>query len=120
MRARLLAETRLLDATPVSVLAYAGLRPEEARALRWTDVGERTIRVERVVAGDVVKPTKTGRIRTVRLAAALADDLERWRDQELPSANGLVFPTPRGRSGPTSITATGVCGSTNPSLRRSG
>ena len=31
------------DATLVSVLAYAGLRPGEALALRWSDVRERTI-----------------------------------------------------------------------------
>ena len=38
------------DATLVSVLAYAGLRPGEALALTWGDVGERTILVERSVA----------------------------------------------------------------------
>lgn len=31
----------------VSVLAYAGLRPGELRALRWGDVRERTILVQR-------------------------------------------------------------------------
>ena len=55
MRAVLLEEERLRDATLVSVLAYAGLRPEEARALRWEDVGERTIRVERAAAGSTVE-----------------------------------------------------------------
>jgi integrase len=70
MRSRLLADGRLLDATLVSVLAYAGLRPEEARALRWSDVGERTIRVERAAAGSAIKATKTGKIRTVRLNRA--------------------------------------------------
>ena len=47
------------DATLVSVLAYAGLRPGEALALTWADVGERTILVERSVALGEVKETKT-------------------------------------------------------------
>ncbi|RDI76057.1 hypothetical protein Gocc_0476 [Gaiella occulta] len=34
LRGQLLVQGRLLDATLVSVLAYAGLRPEEARALQ--------------------------------------------------------------------------------------
>ena len=34
------------DATLVSVLAYAGLRPGEALALRWDDVRERTLLVD--------------------------------------------------------------------------
>jgi integrase len=51
MRARLLGDDRLIDATLVSVLAYAGLRPEEARALMWSDVSGRTILIERAAAG---------------------------------------------------------------------
>lgn len=72
IRARLLAAGQLRDAMLVSVLAYAGLRPEEARALRWEDVGERTIRVQRAAAGSTVKETKTDEIRTVRPGAAFA------------------------------------------------
>jgi integrase len=51
MRAALLADERVSDATLLTVLAYAGMRPEEARALRWSGVGERTLRIERAVAG---------------------------------------------------------------------
>src|SRR5262249_4744877 len=50
IRAHLIAKGRIRDATLVSVLAYAGLRPGEALALRWGDLGERTILVERAAA----------------------------------------------------------------------
>jgi integrase len=62
------------DAMLVSLLAYAGLRPQEARALRWAHVGERTL---------TVHAPKTRRHRTqprsVRLLAPLAQDLREWR-----------------------------------------
>ena len=58
------------DATFVSVLAYAGLRPQEARALRWRHVRDRTL---------VVNAPKTGQRRTVRLLGPLVTDLAGWR-----------------------------------------
>ena len=58
----------------VRLLAYSGLRPQEARALRWAHVGERTL---------IVHAPKTRRHRTqprsVRLLAPLAHDLREWR-----------------------------------------
>ncbi len=39
------ARLRPRDAMFVRLLAYAGLRPQEARALRWGHVGERTLTV---------------------------------------------------------------------------
>jgi integrase len=51
---------RLRDATLVSGLAYAGLRPGEALALTWAEVGERTILVEKALALGVTKTTKNG------------------------------------------------------------
>lgn len=60
----------LRDATIVSVLAYAGLRPQELRRLRWGSVKERTL---------VVGAPKTGRWRSVRLLDHLAADLRAWR-----------------------------------------
>ena len=95
MRAHLLAAGAERDAALLSVLAYAGLRPEEARALRWSDVGERTVLVERAAAGSTIKGTKTGAIRSVRLLAPLAEDLARWKLAS-PSPGELVFPTSRG------------------------
>jgi integrase len=50
MRAYLLAngsEHPQRDATFVALLAYAGLRPGEALALRWGDIRERTLLVQR-------------------------------------------------------------------------
>ena len=80
IRQALLVEERELDATLVSVLAYAGLRPQEARGLQWGDVGLRTLRVERAAAGSTIKSTKTEELRTVGLVPPLADDLKRWRE----------------------------------------
>ena len=95
MRARLLANGHERDAAIVSVLAYAGLRPGELRALQWSDVQERTILVERAAAGRTIKATKTEKIRSVRLLEPLAEDLQRWREAS-PSKCDLVFPTARG------------------------
>jgi integrase len=58
------------DAAIISVLAYAGLRPQELRGLRWGHVGKQTL---------VVGAPKTHSRRTVRLLAALAADLAAWR-----------------------------------------
>jgi integrase len=69
----------------------AGLRPQEARALRWSDVRERTIRVERAAAGTGVKATKTEELRTVRLLSPLSEDLVSLRGDS--QADDLVFPT---------------------------
>ena len=81
------------DATLVSVLAYSGLRPGEALGLRWGDIGERTIRVERSVSYGEVKSTKTNRARTVDLLVPLAADLAEWRMAcGRPPTEGLVFP----------------------------
>ncbi len=97
MRAYLLSTDRHLDATLVSVLAYAGLRPGEAIGLRWHDIGERTILVERSVAFGQLKSTKTSSTRSVRLLGPLKDDLRAWRDQASRTAEtDLVFPAPDG------------------------
>jgi integrase len=83
------------DAALISVLAYAGLRPQEALALRWADVRERTILVERAVSLGEEKDTKTHAHRTVRLLAPLREDLLAWRMRAgRPRDNALVFPGP--------------------------
>lgn len=77
----------------MSVLAYAGLRPGEAVGLRWGDVRDRTILVERAVALGEVKTTKTGKTRSVRLLGPLASDLAQWRlASGRPPDQSLVFP----------------------------
>jgi integrase len=76
------------DATLVSVLAYAGLRPGEALDLRWGDVQERTL---------VVSASKTGRRRTVRLVNPLVTDLAAWElASGRPGASAFVFPSAAG------------------------
>jgi integrase len=82
---RMRATMGVRDATIVSVLAYAGLRPGEALDLRWGDVLERTL---------VVTASKTGRRRVVRLLRPLASDVAAWRlASGRPSASALVFPS---------------------------
>jgi integrase len=89
---------RQRDATLVSLLAYAGVRPEEARLLRWQDVGERTL---------LVTSPKTKRVRprrTVRLLTPLRQDLLEWQlALGRPGARDPVIPDVRG--GPWSETA---------------
>jgi integrase len=81
------------DAALLAVLAYAGLRPGEALALRWGDVRDRTLLVERSLSLGVEKGTKTGAHRTVRLLAPLAADLREWRMRAgRPEADALIFP----------------------------
>ena len=68
------------DALIVSLLAYAGLRPGELRALRLADVREGTILVQRAANPDgSVKATKTQHGRSVRLVAPLSQDVREYR-----------------------------------------
>lgn len=73
-------QLELRDRTLVSVLAYAGLRPEsEAVVLTWRSVGERTLSIH---------ATKTGRARQVRVLEPLREDLALWAES---GKRGLVF-----------------------------
>ncbi len=84
------------DATLLSVLAYAGLRPSEALVLRWEDVRERTILVQRAIALGGEDDTKNSQDRTVRLLAPLKADLAEWcMACGRPDGAALVFPTDR-------------------------
>jgi integrase len=84
------AYTRHRDATLLSVMAYAGLRPHEAWILTWSDLRERTL---------LVYSPKTDHTRTVRLLAPLADDLRRFKMASgRPDDDALIFPGPDGRA----------------------
>ena len=99
MRAGFLQDERERDAALLCLLAYAGLRPSEALALRWRDVGRWSLRVERALSNGVEKSTKTGKIRTVRLLGPLADDLEAWRDRAgKPKLDSFLFTKADGSS----------------------
>jgi len=74
------AQTRRRDALIVSILAYAGLRPGELRALPLAAVRENTVLVERGANPDgSSKPTKNRQHRTVRLLSALAQDVHEYK-----------------------------------------
>src|SRR4029453_12108009 len=85
------------DAGLVSCLAYGGLRPGEALALRWADVRGQTIVVDKALALGETKETKTRRNRTVRLLKPLASDLAAWRmDCGRPPDSEHVLPMKSG------------------------
>jgi integrase len=96
IRATLLLRGRRRDASLVSVLAYAGLRPGEALALTWGDIRENTIIVDkRVTLGEVKVGAKSSARprRTVRLLRSLSQDLAEWRlASGRPADQALVFP----------------------------
>ena len=86
------------DATLISILAYAGLRPGEALGLRWGDVREQTLLIQRAMSLGEESDTKTRQHRTVRLLAPLAADLRAWRMAAgRPDDCELVFPNKEGR-----------------------
>lgn len=95
------AHVQAWDATLLSVLAYAGLRPEEALALEWRHVRQGTLLVEQKnVDGQLLPGQKVdGKPpRTVDLLAALRADLTQHRlATGRPSDLTLVFPRPDGR-----------------------
>jgi integrase len=83
------------DRVLMSVLAYAGLRPEVAPPLRWSDLG-RAIAVSRTFThGELRERTKTGRIRSVEIVAPLAADLGALRPR-VHGVDEMVFPSPTG------------------------
>jgi integrase len=97
MRTDLLSSGRRRDATLVVVLAYAGLRPQEALGLPWGNVRGRTLLIDRAQSDEGLKDTKTGGLRSVRLLAPLAADLAAWRLESGPLIGvALVFPNREG------------------------
>jgi site-specific recombinase XerC len=82
---------RMMDATLVSLLAYAGPRPEsEALPMRWEQIGRATI---------TFRATKSGKVleRETRLLRPLARDLAEWRLRSFGSGpDELVFPSAAG------------------------
>jgi integrase len=76
-----------------------GLRPQEAMALSWTHVRDRTLLIEqRVVDGAIRRSTKTRQNRTVRLLAPVVRELKELRMwQRRPGTEALLFAGPGGR-----------------------
>lgn len=96
IRARMLADGRPEDATLVSVMAYAGLRPVEVQWLRWRHVGARSLQVPTQPLGRTgPSAPRHWPTRRVRLLEPLAQDLEAWRAAAGPARDGeLIFPSP--------------------------
>jgi integrase len=97
MRAKLLGESRLRDVTLLVVLGYAGLRPQEALALEWRHVRERTLLVERAVSDGQLKALKNRRQpRTVDLLEPLREDLDAWHAATSSAPTAPIFPAASG------------------------
>jgi integrase len=92
------------DALLVSLMAYGGLRPEEALALTWPDVRERILNVDKAVAHGQAKATKNENRRAVDVLAPLADDLDAHRKALTvpPGPGAWLFPHPQDPSQPWS------------------
>jgi integrase len=86
-----LARKRPADATLVSVLGYAGLRPGEALGLRWADVEKISISIARSISMGQEKETKTGALRVIRPPRQVFQDLATWKLAS-PAPFGLVWP----------------------------
>lgn len=86
------------DKMLVRLLAFTGMRPSEALALRWSDVGDHTVRVSKALALGKEKETKTRRDRSVPLSPELVGALEAWRtEQRYPVPAALLFPRKDGQ-----------------------
>ena len=88
-------------ATLISVLAYLGLRPQEALALQWRHVRTNTVLIEQRITGDEVRAGQKAKgkpPRSVDLLAVVAEDLAAHRAAQGPRrpATSFVFPRPDG------------------------
>lgn len=89
------------SATLISVLAYVGVRPQDALALKWSDLDpgkKRPLLIERKnVDGQIHRGGKTGDgyIRRVYVPPMVQDDLATWRDAS--PGRELIFPRRDGR-----------------------
>ncbi len=95
LRVGLLRRGDLAGATLLSVLAYVGIRPQDALALEWSHVGEKLTVIQKNANGVISPGSKTGDRyrRAVYLPAPVAADLEEWR-REAPEWP-LIFGRPK-------------------------
>jgi len=85
------------SAALVSVLAYIGIRPQEALALEWSDLDGDLWVAKKNVQGEILDGSKTGdgHKRFVYVPAPVRADLNTWRDV-IPEAK-LMFPNRDGQ-----------------------
>lgn len=78
------------SATLISILGYIGIRPQDALALDWTDVGEKLNVVRKNSQGKIRPGSKTGEgyKRKVYLPEPVAADLAQWRAE---NEGALIF-----------------------------
>ena len=81
------------DRLLVSLIAYAGIRPSEALAIRWSDVGASRLTVDEATDGrGGIKDTKTHESRSVPLGPALLSLIrEEYMRQGRPAPNELIL-----------------------------
>jgi integrase len=81
----------LRDRALWGLMYAAGLRPEEALALRWRSVGS-VLTIDEAFSYGELKGTKTNRRRTVPVAGPLADDLALLGESVAADPDALVVP----------------------------
>lgn len=74
----------------IATALYAGLRKGELYGLRWCDLN--FDRAQITIARSYAGKTKSGKVRHVPIAPALAPILRAWRDHPQRDASDLVFP----------------------------
>jgi integrase len=84
----------LRDVCLLGLMAYAGLRPEEAFALTWQNVKDGLLIIDRSFTYGELKQTKTERMRVVEVVSALKDDLDLLRPH-VTTEDDLVAPNER-------------------------
>lgn len=86
------------SATLVSVLAYVGIRPQDALALEWSDLGEKLSVTKKNLDGQIVRGSKAGEgtyERAVFVPEIVRADLLEWRELT-DSGSTLIFPNRQG------------------------
>lgn len=80
------------SAALISMLAYVGIRPEDALARIWPDLDAKLSVTTKNVDGEIKPGSKTGMayIRKVSVPEIVAQDLEEWRLAS--NGRGLMFP----------------------------
>lgn len=87
---------RIRNATILSLLAYAGLRPGEMMALTTEQIGAKDLHITHAVSLGDRRDTKTGRRRLVPIRASLRSDLEAHIKASDIGKGELLFPSRSG------------------------
>ena len=83
--------------TVFSLAFFLGLRPSEIAGLRWEDIEEDAIHIQRAAVRGVVDGTKTDGTRRVPLIQPVRGLLQLWRESSAGVTEGWVFPNRGGK-----------------------